>query len=216
MTPPVLGKIKELVSAGATVVGPRPVSSPSLADYPQCDHEVQQLAEELWGECDGVSIPENRFGDGKVIWGRTLGEVLGELRIPPDFACHEATVGEEIRYIHRSVEGDEVYFVASGVPEARRFLCTFRVRGKTPELWWPDTGRTEPVVVFKEQREEGAFIPRSEESTFIPLSLAPYGSVFVVFRAGAEPPADHVVSIRRDGVEISGLAPNSLLKHATA
>jgi alpha-L-rhamnosidase len=207
MTPTLLRKIKDLVNAGATAVGPRPVTSPSLADYPRCDTEVQQLAEELWGECDGVSITENRYGNGKVIWGRTLGEVLGELRLPPDFACHEATVGEEIRYIHRIVEGDEVYFVASGVPEARRFLCTFRTRGKTPELWWPDTGRTEAVAVFKEQKEEGAFIPLSEERTSIPLSLAPYGSVLVVFRAGAEPQADHVVSVRRDGVEISGLAP---------
>lgn len=209
MTPDLLRKIKELVSAGATVVGPRPVNSPSLADYPQCDHEVRQLADELWGEIDGVNISENRYGDGRVIWGRTLGEVLGELRMQPDLACLEATVGEEIRYIHRNIEGDEVYFVASGVPEARRFLCTFRSRGKTPELWWPDTGRTEPVVVFKGQQEEGAFITHSqqEEGTVIPLNLAPYGSVFVVFRADAGPQADHVISIRREGVEISGLTP---------
>ena len=63
------------------------------------------------------------------------------------------TVGEEIRYIHRNVDGDEVYFVASGVPEARRFLCTFRVKGRRPELWWPDTGRTETVAVYNEQEE---------------------------------------------------------------
>jgi hypothetical protein len=207
MTPALLRKIKELVSAGAIVVGPRPVTSPSLANYPQCDQEVQQLAEELWGACDGVNILENRCGEGKIIWGMTLGEVLGQLRTPPDLTCHEATVGEEIRYIHRNIGGDEVYFVASGVPEARRFLCTFRVSGKTPELWWPDTGRTEPVVVFKEQGEEGAFIPRSGKATTIPLSLAPYGSVFVVFRTGAQPQSDPVVSIRRDGIEISGLTP---------
>ena len=83
MTPALLAKIKELVVAGATVVGPRPSSSPSLADYPRCDREVQQLAEELWGECDGVSITENRCGDGKVIWGRPLGEVLGDWRHGP-------------------------------------------------------------------------------------------------------------------------------------
>jgi hypothetical protein len=208
MTPAVLRKVKELVSAGAIVVGPRPMTSPSLADFPQCDHEVQQLAEEIWGDCDGEKVIENRCGDGKVIWGRTLGEVLGELRVPPDFDCHEATVGSEIRYIHRNIEEDEVYFVASGVPEARRFLCTFRVRGKTPELWWPDTGRTEPVTVYKEQEEIGAFISRSEhEEITIPLNLAPYGSVFVVFRAGAERQADHVVSVLREGIEISGLTP---------
>ena len=49
MTPALLRKIKELVEAGATVVGPPPVKSPSLADYPKCDAEVRQLARELWG-----------------------------------------------------------------------------------------------------------------------------------------------------------------------
>jgi len=195
MTPALLGKVKALVVAGATVVGPRPAKSPSLADYPRCDKEVQQLAEELWGECDGVSITENRCGSGKVIWGRPLAEVLGELDTGPDFACHDVAVGKDIHYIHRSVDGDEVYFVASGVPEARRFLCTFRVKGKRPELWWPDMGRTEPVTLYNER----------EGSTLIPLTLDPFGSVFVVFRAGAGPLPDRVVSVRRDGVEISGL-----------
>jgi len=209
MTPALLGKIKELVAAGATVVGPRPASSPSLADYPRCDNEVQQLAEELWGGCDGVSITESRFGNGKVIWGRSLAEVLGELHTPPDFACHYVALGEEIgefqfprapdlvRYIHRHLGGDDLYFVASAVPEARRFLCTFRVKGKRPELWWPDTGRTETVAVYSER----------DDSTLIPLTLDPWGSVFVLFRAGAAPLADRVVSIRREGVELSGLAP---------
>jgi hypothetical protein len=197
ITPRLLRKVKELVRAGVTVVGPRPLKSPSLEDYPRCDHEVQQLAEELWGECDGVSIRENRYGDGKVIWGKSLRQVLEERGTVPDFSCLEVTVGEEIRYIHRSLDGDDLYFVASGLPEARRFLCTFRTKGRQPELWWPDTGRTEVVSVFKE--EQGRLS--------IPLSLDPYGSVFVVFRASTEPLPDHVVSIRRNGVEISGLAP---------
>jgi hypothetical protein len=209
MTPILLRKIKELVTAGAVLVGPRPVSSPSLKNYPQCDREVQELAEELWGACDGSSILENRCGDGMIIWGKTLEEVLGELKIPPDLTCLEATVGAEIRYIHRHIGEDDVYFIASGVPEARRFLCTFRTRGKRPELWWPDTGRIEPVVVFREQVPEGAFITSGEQQrgTVIPLNLPAYGSVFVVFKASEEPLTDHVVSILREGVEVSGLTP---------
>ena len=35
MTPRLLRKIKELVAAGATVVGPAPLKSPSLVDYPR-------------------------------------------------------------------------------------------------------------------------------------------------------------------------------------
>jgi hypothetical protein len=168
---------------------------------------VEQLAAELWGECDGVSITENSYGNGKVFWGRSLADVLGGLHTPADFACHQVPVGEEIRYIHRNFEGDDLYFVASAVPEARRFLCTFRVKGKRPELWWPDTGRTETVGVYDER----------EGSTLIPLALDPCGSVFVVFRTGVASAADRVVSIRRDGVEFSGLpdkpAPETQLQH---
>ena len=52
MTPALLRKVKELVKAGATVVGPPPLKSPSLSGYPQCDAEVKKLAAEIWG--DGV------------------------------------------------------------------------------------------------------------------------------------------------------------------
>jgi len=62
MTPPLLRKVKELVRAGATVVGAPPQKSPSLAGYPQCDAEVQKLAAELWGNPRGV-------GKGRLLWG---------------------------------------------------------------------------------------------------------------------------------------------------
>ena len=196
MRPDLMWKIRDLVAAGATVVGPRPTLSPSLADYPHCDDEVQKMGAELWGECDGVGVQENSFGKGQIAWGVPLSEVLEALGTPPDFACHKTVVGDEIRYIHRSVEGAEIYFVASGVAEARRFLCTFRCKGKLPELWWPDTGRIEPVAVYDER----------DGRTAIPLSLDPYGSVFVVFRSDASPGVDRIVSLRRNGLEISGLA----------
>ena len=68
MTPQLLAKIAELVEAGATVVGPRPVKSPSMAGYPECDRQVKQLADRLWGDCDGKSITEHRTGKGRIVW----------------------------------------------------------------------------------------------------------------------------------------------------
>ncbi len=70
MTPRLLAKVKELVAAGATAIGPPPLKSPSLSEYPQCDEEVRRLAAELWGDCDGVSIQEHGFGKGRVVWRR--------------------------------------------------------------------------------------------------------------------------------------------------
>src|ERR1035438_5423896 len=88
MTPGLAAKIKDLVNAGATVVGPSPLESPSLADYPGCDNEVKRIAAEVWGDCDGESLTGNRYGKGKVIWGKLLVDVL---------RSEERRVGKECR-----------------------------------------------------------------------------------------------------------------------
>src|SRR5207248_79741 len=58
ITPALLRKVRGLVAAGATVVGPKPHGSPSLADFPRCDDEVRQIAAELWGDVDGAGVKE--------------------------------------------------------------------------------------------------------------------------------------------------------------
>jgi hypothetical protein len=81
MTPALLRKIKELVEAGATIIGPPPLKSPSLSDWPRCDEEVRHCANELWGDCDGKTITEHAFGKGRVIWkGGSRGKVAEEPR----------------------------------------------------------------------------------------------------------------------------------------
>lgn len=221
LTPELLRKLRQLVEDGLTVVGPRPVKSPSLSNYPECDAEVQKLARELWGVADGSSINENRVGKGSVIWGEALSEVLVKLETPPDFACHEAAVGEEIRFIHRRANGDEIYFVANGTPVARRYLCTFRVggKGRRPELWWPDSGRIEPISVFSEIETRVGPTPGRSVSVpriTIPISLDPYGSVFVVFRSGAAPQTDHISLVEHDGAVAYSLAPALRYRFTTA
>lgn len=75
MTPALLGKIRELVSGGATIIGPRPLRSPSLSDFPRCDGEVRDLAEELWANCDGDTVREHACGKGRILWRRAHTEV---------------------------------------------------------------------------------------------------------------------------------------------
>ncbi len=58
----VVSKLRDLVTAGATVVGPKPRRDTGLKDYPRCDREVQRLADELWGDCDGKTVCQHRFG----------------------------------------------------------------------------------------------------------------------------------------------------------
>jgi len=70
MTPALLRKVRDLVAAGATAVGPRPRKSPSLSGYPECDAEVVGLTAEVWGDCDGDKVTEHAFGLGRVVWVR--------------------------------------------------------------------------------------------------------------------------------------------------
>jgi len=73
MTPPLLGKIKELAEAGATIVGPPPQKSPSLVDYPQCDRNVAELAAELWGQTTPpTDVVRRKVGRGAIVWGGDL------------------------------------------------------------------------------------------------------------------------------------------------
>ncbi len=72
ITPALLRKIGELVKAGATVIGPPPRQSPSLANFPQCDQEIEKLARELW--------PAQGVADRKaprVLWADSLKTPVG-------------------------------------------------------------------------------------------------------------------------------------------
>jgi hypothetical protein len=70
MTPALLRKVRDLVAAGATVVGPRLRKSPSLSGFPACDAEVRSMADAMWGDCDGERVTEHAYGQGRVVWVR--------------------------------------------------------------------------------------------------------------------------------------------------
>lgn len=185
MTPRVLQKVAELVQAGAVIIGPKPEKSPSLSRYPRCDEQVRRLADKVWGNCDGVTVKEHRYGKGKVIWGKPVHQVLAEMGIPPDF---EGSPGTRLDFIHRVVGGMDIYFVSNQRQRPEEVEITFRVSGKIPELWHPDTGVIEPAPVY---RFAGG-------RTVLPMRLDPAGSVFVVFRKPARG-TTHVVSVRAPG-----------------
>lgn len=182
MRPEVLRKIRDLVKAGATVVGTPPSRSPSKENFPRCDFEVQKLAREVWADANTKQAGERKFGKGQVVWGRSLDEILTSLGVPPDFQSQT-----KLRFTHRRSGSTDIYFVAN--PQAREIATTasFRVGSKAPELWWPDSGRTEQPAVYDV----------ADGCVQLPLTLGPQGSAFVVFRKTAS--RDRIVSVTRNG-----------------
>jgi alpha-L-rhamnosidase/Glycosyl hydrolase 2 galactose-binding domain-like len=85
MTPELLKKVKELVEEGATVVGARPVKSPSLSRHPQCDAEVKRLAEELWGAGEAPArLTARKVGKGRVFWSAAVEKMVGKNPTPQE------------------------------------------------------------------------------------------------------------------------------------
>lgn len=193
----VLKKIEQMVKDGATVVGPKPTRSNGLADHIRRDAEVRQIANRLWGPCDGRTVKEHACGQGKIIWGRPLRDILEERRIGPDLQAFSvrSDVQYPLDYIHRRTPEAEIYFVSNKTDRWENVSCVFRVSDKTPQLWMPDTGKIRACPF--ERDNDGA--------TWVPLQLAPYGSVFVVFRenADASPMMEEIPS-SQTGREIAG------------
>jgi hypothetical protein len=173
LTPEIATRLRDLVRAGAVVMGPRPLRSPSLTDFPAADATVRAVADELWGDAEGVQSPnqvtDRLVGNGRVIWGRPLAAVLTEAGVPPDL---ELVAPEgPFRWTHRRGDGWDVYFVSNQFNMPLKVMATFRVSGRRPELWHADSGEMEKLAMWRE--ESGR--------TVVPLSFDPCGSVFVVF-----------------------------------
>jgi hypothetical protein len=141
------------------------------------DQELAQLADEVWGKCDGKTVTENAYGAGKIVWGAPLENELG---VTPDFSAPKG----DLLYIHRKDADADIYFVSNQETSAVTVDCSFRVTGKVPELWHPDTGKRETVALYT--TKDGV--------TTVPIAFDPVGSVFVVFRT-PQTSAPHAVVV---------------------
>lgn len=133
---------------------------------------MQRLADELWGSVNGESVKERKVGQGRLIWGKTLQEILREDRTTPDFEYPATPKDANLDYIHRTCEEAEIYFVSNQKNRPEKADCLFRVSGKQPEIWDPVTGERWPAANFR----------HVEGRTLVPLEFAPRQSWFVVFR----------------------------------
>lgn len=191
MTPAVLEKIASLVKAGGTVVGPRPVKSPSLSNQPAADAEIAKISAEVWGDCDGRDVTSHAYGKGRVLWGIPIGDILKAL--PPDFRSDSPT---DFSFIHRRIGDTDAYFVSSQKHDPVNARLTFRAGDRLPELWHPESGMVEPAAIFSIK----------DGMVTVTLHFDPAGSVFVVFRKSAKG-VDPVRHFARDGDDL--LAPSA-------
>jgi hypothetical protein len=173
MRPELLAKIKDLVNEGAYILGPAPKRSPSQQNQPEADNHVEQMAKELWADLDGETIKERAYGKGMIMSGLSLEEVFDRIGLLPDCKLPE---DHSIHYGHRTMGGIEIYFLSNQTDQERLIHPEFRVTGKQPELWEPTSGNIRSFAAFTS----------NNKTTVVPLKLAPYESLFIVFRDKAE------------------------------
>jgi hypothetical protein len=193
----VMQRIADLVKAGATVVGPKPARSTGLTGYPGCDRKIKKLADSLWGNCNGKTVLEHRYGKGRIIWGRTLRQILLERGVGPDFNYTSEKKDADLDYIHRHTPEADIYFIRNKRMRPESVNAHFRVSKKVPELWFPDTGRIVKQLVY-EQTADGIRVP---------LKLGPADSLFIVFRKSENRP--HLASADYD-LTVTEVAENKV------
>ena len=159
MTLPTLRRIAALVEAGATVVGRKPVATPSLADDAAA---FAALADQLW------SHP-------RVIDSSDAEAALAQMGVGADFSFSGGGQGAEILFLHRLLDDGHAYFLTNRQNRVENVTARFRVTGLRPEWWDAVTGTTRPLSFSVDGQH-----------TVVPLNLGPEESGFVVFREATD------------------------------
>jgi hypothetical protein len=164
-----LKKVDELLQKGASVIGYRPERYISLTGGDKAQQQFRILADKIWGK-EVSEKGTKKYGKGIVAWGVSAREFLTNAGIKPDFSIINNESKTDFDYIHYTVGGKDVYFVSNQTEEQQKITCSFRVSGFRPELWDALTGDIRKAKAFTQK----------DGITAIPLTLEPYGSVFVV------------------------------------
>ena len=151
-------RIRDLAKQGAPIVlgAIEPKRSVGLENWPDCDKNVQALADELW-----------RSGDfANIFRGVDLGSALKTLEIAPDV---ESNI--DVDFTHRKVGDVDIYFLAAPGKDAALGECVFRVCDKKASYWNSTDGSV--FTALYESLDDG--------KTRVTIPLQRDGSVFVVF-----------------------------------
>ncbi len=175
--------IEQYVRQGGTLIGPRPTGALGLLGS-AARQRYSSIAAKMWRDCHGQSTIA--YGAGRIYCDLDAHSAFQTLGIPPDMS---AQGDAQFDFVHRATSTADIYFVRNVANKPVCARLTFRVRGRAPELWQMDTGTIVAAPVYR----QGSI------GTELPLSFPAYGAVFVVFE---KRPAQHLVRVLRDGVEV--------------
>lgn len=185
MLPATAAKVRELVEAGATVIGDAPLGIGTLvtsADVKAaCGASVSSYKDNvkaLWGGGSGI----RRLGKGRVISGMSLEAALAEAGLAPDVLENGGKTGAN--WLHRRDAESDWYFITAPLDGSFRGTLDFGCEGSV-SIWDPVSGESGKAVSY---RKDG-------DRTLVDLDLPYAGSCFVVFNHSKAPAASAPASV---------------------
>ncbi|MFM6948601.1 MAG: glycosyl hydrolase, partial [Aquirufa sp.] len=152
MTLGTLKRVLELAKEGAIITGFAPLASPTLGDNTK---EFASTIEAL------KALPNVHFG-------KDLKSVLAATNVPEDIQISNQKA--EILFQHRKVDGKDIYWLNSRSADDNSAKISFRVRGKVPSFYDPQTGKISKISYeIKGGRTE------------LDLKFSPWDAQFIVF-----------------------------------
>jgi len=149
----VLRRIAEFVREGVTVVG----NPPSLKGG------MDGSEEEFAALCDSLRH------SGKVFSGMSIAYAMGSAGISPDVEFAQCC-GADVRFVHRTLENGELYWVANISPQNRQVKVSLRCEGYLPEVWNPvDCSVSEAPYEIRDGRTSVTLELEQDDARFIIL-----------------------------------------------
>jgi hypothetical protein len=182
-----LKRAEEYLRNGGTLIGERPSHSQGIV--PAGDKEqFQAMANKLWSGCEKSADKHIEIGKGQLFCMANARDALVATGILPDMQQVGDTKVAALDYVHRRAGETEIYFIRNTLDKPIETAVLLRVKGKQPEIFDADTGNVEESLLFSST---------ADGRTMLPLSLAPRGSMFVIFRHKST--LRNVTAIERDG-----------------
>jgi hypothetical protein len=154
MSLPVLNKLAELAGQKAFIGGVKPSVCLEHAD----EAVFQRTVEKVWLSGNAMS-------------GRTVKSILKAAGVKPDVK----TRADSLYFQHRRLGDLDIYRICNLGQSTGPVKLRFRVRGRQPMQWNPDTGEITPVSYKLKKR-----------STRVTLQTVPGDDTFLVFGSFAE------------------------------
>ena len=154
MSLPVLNKVADLAAQEAFIGGVKPSVCLDKAD----ETVFQRTVDKVWLSGNAMS-------------GRTIKSILKAAGVKPDVK----TKADSLYFQHRRVGDIDIYRICNLGQEAGKVKLRFRVQGRQPLQWNPDTGEISPVSYKLKKR-----------STKVTLPTVPGDDTFLVFGSFAD------------------------------